>query len=81
MAGAPSHPSGSKIEALEDCLAEAPEAARRLLRLRYFDGNSCEEVAEQMGIGLNAIYKRISRLHQSLKECIQGKLGQPGGTS
>jgi RNA polymerase sigma-70 factor (ECF subfamily) len=78
---APSHPSGTKIEALQDCLAEAPEPARRLLRLRYFDGYSCEEVAEQMGIGLNAIYKRISRLHQSLKECIQGKLGQPGGTS
>jgi len=78
---APSHPSGTTIEALQDCLAEAPEPARRLLRLRYFDGYSCEEVAEQMGIGLNAIYKRISRLHQSLKECIQGKLGQPGGTS
>jgi hypothetical protein len=27
-----------------------------------------------MGIGLNTIYKRISRLHESLKGCIEGKL-------
>ncbi len=67
-------PAGAKIEALQDCLAGAPESARQLLRLRYFDGYSCEEVAEQMGIGLNAIYKRVSRLHESLKECIEGKL-------
>ncbi len=72
---APSHPVGAKFEALQDCLEAVPDSSRRLLRLRYFDGYSCEEVAEQMGIGLNAIYKRASRLHESLKECIDGKLG------
>ena len=77
------HPAGAKIEALQDCLEAAPEPSRRLLKLRYFDGYSCEEVAEQMGIGLNSIYKRVSRLHESLRECIEGKLGNadtPGGT-
>jgi len=73
------HPAGSKVEALQDCLAAAPESARRLLKLRYFDGYTCEEVAEQMGLGLNAIYKRISRLHESLKECIEGKLSNAAG--
>ena len=75
------HPAGAKVEALRDCLAAAPESARRLLKLRYFDGYSCEEVAEQMGLGLNAVYKRVSRLHESLKDCIQGKLAnaQAGG--
>ena len=70
------HPASAKIEALQDCLAAAPESARRLLKLRYFDGYSCEEVAGQLDIGLNAIYKRVSRLHESLKQCIEGKLGQ-----
>jgi len=73
------HPAGAKVEALQDCLAAAPESARRLLKLRYFDGYTCEEVAEQMGLGLNAIYKRISRLHESLKECIEGKLSNAAG--
>ncbi len=68
------HPAGAKVEALQDCLAAAPESARRLLKLRYFDGYSCEEVAARMGLGLNAIYKRVSRLHESLKDCIEGKL-------
>ena len=71
---APSHPSGAKIEALRECLASAPESSRRLLKLRYFDGYRCAEVAEQMGIGLNAMYKRVSRLHESLRNCIEGKL-------
>lgn len=70
----PAHPAGAKIEALKECLAAAPESARRLLKLRYFDGHSCEEVAEQMGLGLNAVYKRVSRLHESLKDCIERKL-------
>jgi RNA polymerase sigma-70 factor (ECF subfamily) len=72
------HPAGAKMEALQACLESAPEPARRLLRLRYFEGYSCEEVAEQMGIGLNAIYKRVSRLHESLRDCIAGRLSQTG---
>ncbi len=68
----PAHASGERIEALRDCLESVPEVSRRLLKLRYFDGYSCEEVADQMGLGLNAIYKRVSRLHESLKDCIEG---------
>jgi RNA polymerase sigma-70 factor, ECF subfamily len=70
----PAHASGAKMEALQDCLAAAPETARRLLKLRYYEGFSCEEVAERMGVGLNAIYKRVSRLHELLRECVEGKL-------
>jgi DNA-directed RNA polymerase specialized sigma24 family protein len=29
-----------------------------------------------MGIALNAVYKRLSRLHESLRECIEGKLAR-----
>lgn len=73
----PAHTAGTKIEALQDCLEAAPESSRRLLQLRYFEGYSCVEVAEQMGLGLDAIYKRVSRLHESLKDCIEGKLRAP----
>jgi RNA polymerase sigma-70 factor (ECF subfamily) len=68
--------AAAKVEALRDCLARMPEPANQLLRLRYFDGLSCEQVAEKMGIGLAAMYKRMSRLHVSLKECIEAKLGR-----
>jgi len=71
-------PEGSRMDALRECLESLPEESRRLLRLRYFDGHNCEEVAQSMGIGLNAIYKRVSRLHESLRLCIEGKRGQTG---
>ena len=69
-------PEGSRMDALRECLESLPAESRRLLRLRYFDGHNCEEVARSMGIGLNAIYKRVSRLHESLRLCIDGKLGR-----
>ncbi len=78
----PAESGGTRIDALQECLQSAPEEAQRLLRLRYFDGYSCEEVAVRMGIGLNAIYKRVSRMHVALKDCIEGKLkpaAAPGG--
>lgn len=69
-----SPPSGARIKALQDCLDAAPESARQLVRLRYFEGFSGEEVAVRLGTPLNAIYKRLSRLHQNLRDCIEGKL-------
>lgn len=78
---APSHPSGAKIEALRGCIAAAPGSARELLRLRYFEGHSCEEVAGRMGIGLNAVYKRVSRLHEDLRRCVEAKLAETEGAA
>ena len=64
----------ARMEALRACLRTLPEKSSRLLRLRYFEGNSCGEVATEIGTGLNAVYKRLSRLHQGLKECIELRL-------
>lgn len=66
--------SSARLDALADCLTSAPEAARQMLRLRYFEGHDCETVAARMGLGLDAVYKRLSRLHESLRECVQSKL-------
>jgi RNA polymerase sigma-70 factor (ECF subfamily) len=71
-------PAGSaRSDALADCLAAVPESARRLLRLRYFEGHNCEEVAERLGLGLDAVYQRLSRLHRQLRQCVEGKLPAP----
>jgi RNA polymerase sigma-70 factor (ECF subfamily) len=70
-------PSQARIDALRDCLEAVPAESRRVLRLRYFDGYDCGEIATQMGVGLDALYKRISRLHESLRNCVDGKLVNP----
>lgn len=74
-----SSPGQSRISAMEDCLKSTTEEARELLRLRYSEGFSCEEASAKLGIGLNAVYKRLSRLHESLRQCIEGRLASSSG--
>lgn len=66
--------SGGRMEALEVCLGKIPDESRRLLELRYFQGHSCGEVAEMSGLGLDAVYQRLSRLHRQLKDCVSRHL-------
>ncbi len=69
----------ARLAALRSCLKGLPEKSSRLLRLRYFEDNNCGEVAKKLGIGLNAIHKRLSQLHQSLKDCIELRLDESKG--
>jgi RNA polymerase sigma-70 factor (ECF subfamily) len=70
----------ARMEALRVCLKTLPEKSSLLLRLRYFEGNSCGEVAKKLGTGLNVLYKRLSRLHKGLKECIELRLNKSEAT-
>ncbi len=65
---------GDRMLALRDCLEKTPRHSRQLLELRYFEGRSCGECAEAIGIGLDAVYQRLSRLHRQLKQCIDRRL-------
>ena len=65
-----------RAEALRECLKELPDRSRRLLRLRYFDGLACQAVADELGTRLDAVYKRLSRVHQALRSCVQSRLTQ-----
>lgn len=67
-------PEGPRMEALKECLDSVPTNSRRLLELRYFDGCPCQEVAETLGTGLEAIYQRLSRLHRQLRQCVDQRL-------
>lgn len=64
----------SRTEALRNCLRELPQKSGEILRLRYFEGLACGTIAERLETGRDAIYKRLSRLHQALKECVETRL-------
>lgn len=64
----------ARIEALQECLEALPETARALVDARYFEGRSCAEVAAAFKMGVDAAYQRLSRLHRTLRECLEGKL-------
>lgn len=67
-------PGGARVEALRECLERVPEESRQLLRWRYFEGRPCQEVARMVGVKLDALYKRLSRLHESLRDCVESRL-------
>ena len=73
-------PEGARMEALRECLADVPDKSRELLELRYFEGRSCQEVAEKVGAGVEAVYQRLSRLHRQLKKCVDQRLSRDADT-
>ncbi len=72
-------PEGDRVEALRQCMGELPEPSRRVLELRYFEERPCGEVSRRMGIGLDAVYQRLSRLHRTLRQCVERRMtgGEP----
>ena len=73
-------PRDSRVEALRECMERMPEQSRQLLKLRYFEGQSCGDVARGLEAGINTVYKRLSRIHQSLRDCVETRLGTAGET-
>ena len=72
------NPKGNRFEMLRDCMEELPQKSENILRLRYFEGLSCGEIADSISITLDAMYKRISRIQNSLRKCVELKM-QTGG--
>lgn len=70
----PMQSEGGQMEALRECLESVPAKSRQLLELRYFEGRSCQEVADIVGAGVEAVYQRLSRLHRQLKQCVEQRL-------
>lgn len=71
-------PEGARVEALRMCMESLPEPSRRVLELRYSDECSCDEVSRELGVGLDAVYQRLSRLHRALRQCIEKRLAGEG---
>lgn len=72
-------------DALEACLATLPAGARDLLA-RYYsaDGRKRialrQQMAEEMGMELNALRNRALRLRERLEECVQKRTGRKKST-
>ncbi len=63
-----------RFEALKGCLERLPARQRELLRLRYWQGLSIDEVARLRGRQVNAVYTALSRI----RRCIEHSLRQEG---
>src|SRR6185503_9651704 len=65
---------GPRLQALRGCLETVPRDSRQILDLRYAEERSCSDIAKTLGLGLDAVYQRLSRLHRGLKQCTEQRL-------
>ncbi len=71
---APDRKEGTRLEALRGCLGTLASGSRQILDLRYSEERPCAEIASLLGIGVDAVYQRLSRLHRAVKNCTQRRL-------
>jgi RNA polymerase sigma-70 factor (ECF subfamily) len=63
-----------QMEALSTCLKKLPENSRQILRLRYQQGNTIKEIADQIGKPIHSMYKLVAKIHSILQQCIERNL-------
>jgi RNA polymerase sigma-70 factor (ECF subfamily) len=65
-------------DALERCLENVPVKSRKLLALKYEQGFSLGQIAEQIGSTMDAVNKALSRIRLKLRECVERQLRAAG---
>ena len=59
------------LQALEQALAQLPEADRQIIRWHYYDGVPLQAIAERLGQTENNIKVRLFRIRERLKKKIE----------
>ncbi|QNN24081.1 sigma-70 family RNA polymerase sigma factor [Planctomycetales bacterium ZRK34] len=64
----------ARRDALQRCLEQLPNNQRQLVHRRYAHEGSLSDLAGEMGLTANALYKSIGRIRQALHDCINRRL-------
>jgi RNA polymerase sigma-70 factor (ECF subfamily) len=62
------------LDGLRDCVAKLTDRARSLLALRYERALTLGDIAKETGSTLDAVHKMLSRIRETLHECLQRRL-------
>ncbi len=62
---------------LNDCIAKLGDDHREVVHLRYQDGLDLEAMAARLGRTVTALYRQLSRIRQTLHECVTKSLNRP----
>jgi RNA polymerase sigma-70 factor (ECF subfamily) len=60
---------------LEEAIAALPETYRHVIVLRYYEGLSCEEAGERLGMPLGTVTKTLSRAYALLRQELKAREG------
>jgi RNA polymerase sigma-70 factor (ECF subfamily) len=65
---------------LAGCINKLPKHHQELIRLRYMEGSAVESISAQVNRTVDAVYRMLSRIRQSLYECVTSSVGQEGAS-
>ena len=60
-----------RLDALRKCLQKLTHAERRILLIRYEEGMTLKNLAGHVGLNINTLYSRLSRIHLMLLNCVK----------
>ncbi len=63
-----------RTTALASCLTKLPPHHQELIRARYSSGTAIEEIATELHRSPDAVYRMLSRIRQSLHDCVNRTL-------
>jgi RNA polymerase sigma factor (sigma-70 family) len=66
--------SSDIAQALRNCLGHLAEKSRDLIRRRYVDGMTVDEIARQVERPVKSVYVTFSRINAALADCIDRQL-------
>lgn len=67
-----------RSQRLAGCISKLPPHHRELIRLRYSEGTAIEAIAAEVNRTVDAVYRMLSRIRQSLYECVSRSAQQEG---
>lgn len=70
---------GDRLEALQGCVKKLDERSQRLVRLKYEQDESVENIALEYNLSTRRIYQRLSQINGVLLRCIRRTMAQMGG--
>jgi RNA polymerase sigma-70 factor, ECF subfamily len=70
--------SEERRTALAACIEKLPPRDRDLLNRRFAEGATTVSTSEQLGRSVEAVYKALAKLRQSLFDCVQKSLAKEG---
>lgn len=65
-------------DALAGCVEKLPPQDRELLTHRFADGATTQSTSEQLGRSVDAVYKALAKLRESLLKCVETTLAREG---
>ena len=66
----------ARAQVLSRCVERLPPAQRELVRKRYTAGGTVDAIAAEAGRTTDAVYRMLSRIRQSLRECVARSLAR-----